>query len=167
MWVLILSELVVFGAFFAAFAFARALHPVEFNAAQAHLDRLAGGINTMVLLTSGLFAALAVKARARGSVARCRLWLAGAALGGLAFMAVKLVEYADKAAQGIGMDTDTFFTLFYLMTGFHFLHVALGLVFLAVVAWKCSLENVETGTAFGHMVDLIWVLLYPLVYLIR
>ena len=167
MWVLILSELVVFGAFFAAFAFARALHPDAFNASQAHLDRLLGGINTMVLLTSGLAAALAVQARAEGRVTACRLWLGGAALGGIAFMAVKLVEYADKAAQGIGIETDTFFTLFYLMTGFHFLHVALGIVFLGVVAWRCSLENVETGTAFWHMVDLIWVLLYPLVYLIR
>lgn len=167
MWVLILSELVVFGAFFASFAFARALHPAAFNASQAHLDRLLGGVNTMVLLTSGLAAALAVRARADGKIRNCRLWLGGAALGGFAFMAVKLVEYADKASQGIGIETDTFFTLFYLMTGFHFLHVALGIVFLGIVAWRCSLENVETGTAFWHMVDLIWVLLYPLVYLIR
>ena len=167
MWVLILSELVVFGAFFAAFAVARALHPAEFNASQAHLDRLAGGINTMVLLTSGLAAALAVKARSQGRVTLCRLWLAGAGVGGLVFMGVKLAEYADKAAQGIGMETDTFFTLFFLMTGFHLLHVALGLIILGIVAWRCSLENVETGTAFWHMVDLIWVLLYPLVYLIR
>lgn len=167
MWVLILSELVVFGAFFIAFASARAFHPVAFNASQAHLDRLLGGINTMILLTSGLAAALAVQARAANKVRTCRLWLAGSALGGFAFMAIKAVEYADKAAQGIDIDTDTFFTLFYLMTGFHVLHVVLGIVFLGVVAWRCSLENVETATAFWHMVDLIWVLLYPLVYLIR
>lgn len=167
MWVLILSELVVFGCFFGGFAFARVFHPAEFNASQAHLDRLLGGINTMVLLTSGLAAALAVRARSRERILACRLWLAAAAVGGVAFMAVKLVEYADKAAQGITIDTDTFFTLFFLMTGFHFLHVALGLVILGVVGWRCSLENVETGTAFWHMVDLIWVLLYPLVYLIR
>ncbi len=167
MWVLILSELVVFGAFFAAFAVARAMDPAAFNASQAHLDRLAGGVNTMVLLTSGLAAALAVKTRSEGRITACRLWLATAGIGGVVFMGVKLAEYADKASQGIGLETDTFFTLFFLMTGFHFLHVALGLVFLGVVAWRCSIENVETGTAFWHMVDLIWVLLYPLVYLIR
>lgn len=82
-------------------------------------------------------------------------------------MGVKLAEYADLAAQDIGLETNSFFTLFFLMTGFHALHVFLGLVFLAVAGWWCSRENVETVTAFWHMVDLIWVLLYPLVYLIR
>ncbi len=167
MWVLILSELVVFGAFFVAFSVSRVLHPAMFLAGQAKLDRLAGGVNTMLLLTSGLAAALAVSACAAGDTRRCRRWLAGAGLLGVGFLGVKLAEYAGKASQGIGIDTDTFFTLFYLMTGFHAAHVILGLVILAVVAWKPSLENAETGAAFWHMVDLIWVLLYPIVYLIR
>lgn len=166
-WVLILSELVVFGAFFAAFAVSRALHPVLFLADQLYLDRVAGGVNTMLLLTSGLAAALAVNARVGGEIRRCRLWLAGAALLGLGFLGVKLAEYSVKAAQGFGIETDTFWTLFYLMTGFHAAHVALGLVIMAIVAWKPSLENVETCVSFWHMVDLIWVLLYPIVYLIR
>jgi nitric oxide reductase NorE protein len=167
MWVLILSELVVFGAFFAAFSVSRALHPVLFLADQLRLDRLAGGVNTMLLLTSGLAAALAVNARAGGDIRRCRRWLGGAALLGLGFLVVKGMEYADKASQGLGIETDTFWTLFYLMTGFHAAHVILGLIILGIVAWKPSLDNVETGTAFWHMVDLIWVLLYPIVYLIR
>ncbi|BAE51745.1 cytochrome c oxidase subunit 3 [Paramagnetospirillum magneticum] len=167
MWVLILSELLVFGAFFAAFSVSRVLHPAMFLADQLRLDRLAGGVNTMLLLTSGLAAALAVNARAAGDIRRCRLWLGGAALLGLGFLGVKFAEYADKAAQGFGIESDTFWTLFYLMTGFHAAHVILGLVILGIVAAKPSRENVETGAAFWHMVDLIWVLLYPIVYLIR
>jgi len=167
MWVLIISELLVFGAFFAGFSAARVLHPLEFAASQARLDRLAGGINTMLLLSSGLCAALGSRARMLEDIRACRRWLMAAAALGCGFLIVKGVEYADKAAHGISIETDSFFTLFYLMTGFHALHVVLGLVILAVVGWKCSLENVETGTAFWHMVDLIWVLLYPIVYLIR
>jgi nitric oxide reductase NorE protein len=121
----------------------------------------------MILLSSGLAAALGVHAMEHGKTLACRLWLALAGSLGLGFLAVKASEYADKAAHGISMDTDDFFTLFYLMTGFHALHVVLGIVILVVVGWKCSVENVETGTSFWHMVDLIWVLLYPIVYLIR
>jgi nitric oxide reductase NorE protein len=167
MWILIISELLVFGAFFAGFSVDRALHPMAFAASQAHLNRITGGINTMILLSSGICAALALRSRSDGNVRRCRLWLGGAAGLGLAFLLVKGHEYANEAAQGMSIDTDSFFTLFYLMTGFHALHVVLGLIILAVVAWRCSPDNIETGTAFWHMIDLIWVLLYPIVYLIR
>ncbi len=167
MWVLILSELFVFGAFFAGFSVDRAMHPALFAASQARLDRVAGGVNTMLLLSSGLAAAIALRNRSEGNVKACRWWLGGAVTLGVGFLAIKIMEYADNAALGITMETDDFFTLFYLMTGFHGLHVVLGIVILAIVGWKCSSENVETGTAFWHMVDLIWVLLYPIVYLIR
>jgi nitric oxide reductase NorE protein len=167
MWVLIISEILVFGAFFCAFSAERAWHAAAFAADQRHLDRLAGGANTMILLTSGFLAANGCRMAALGRVKACRLWLMGASLLGLAFLTVKGFEYAGEFAQGFGMETSPFFTLFYLMTGFHALHVVLGMVILGVVGWKCSLENVETGTAFWHMVDLIWVLLYPILYLIR
>ena len=167
MWILILSELLVFGAFFIAFSGARVAQPALFDASQARLDRLMGGINTMVLISSGYLAALAVQSRAEERTGRSRLLLGGAMAGGGLFLAVKLIEYGDKAAHGIGIDSNTFFTLFYLMTGFHSLHVVLGMVILGVVAWKNSLENLETGVAFWHMVDLVWIILYPLVYLIR
>lgn len=167
MWILIISELLVFGAFLSGFSVMRALHPVAFAASQAHLNRITGGINTMILLSSGACAAMALRARAEAGVRRCRFWLAGAGGLGAAFLSVKGYEYADEAAQGMSIDTDSFFTLFYLMTGFHALHVVLGLVILAIVSWRCDQDDVETGTAFWHMVDLIWVLLYPIVYLIR
>ena len=93
--------------------------------------------------------------------------LLGAAMAlGLVFVAIKLAEYMAKAQAGIGLETDTFFTLYFLLTGFHLLHVVLGIVILAAVALSDSVENLKTGTAFWHMVDLVWVVMYPLIYLI-
>jgi nitric oxide reductase NorE protein len=166
-WILILSELAAFGAFFIAFAGARLAQPELFHTAQAELDRFLGAVNTLVLMTSGLGAALAVRARLDGAIGRCRWWLLGAILLGLVFLAIKLLEYADKIGRGLTLTTNNFFELYYLMTGFHALHVVMGIVILGIVAWKASIENVETGTAFWHMVDLIWVMLFPIVYLIR
>ena len=167
MWLLIASELLVFGAAFLAFAVARVLQPEVFAQSQDMLDRLAGAINTMVLITSGLFAALAVNAGHRGRATTARLWIAAAITLGIVFLAVKWREYADKAAHGIDIDTNTFFTLYYLTTGFHALHVVFGIVILAIVGWRNTPENLETGAAFWHMVDLIWVILFPLIYLMR
>jgi nitric oxide reductase NorE protein len=167
MWVLILSEMVAFGLFFMAFAVARVMHPAEFAAGQAQLDPLLGGINTMVLVTSGWLMALAVRARGLGKVGSSRLLTVGAMLVGSLFVIVKLAEYGAKIQAGHGLDDDVFFTLYFLLTGFHFLHVLLGLAILGLVAWRNSLDNLETGAAFWHMVDLVWVVLYPLVYLVR
>ncbi|MCR6632297.1 MAG: cytochrome c oxidase subunit 3 family protein [Magnetospirillum sp.] len=167
MWVLIIGELAVFGAFFIGFGVARLLHPAMFHAGQAMLDVRLGGLNTLILVTSGWMAAKAVQARMAQGTAPARRWLAGAMALGACFLVVKGVEYADKAAHGITIETDTFFTLFYLMTGFHAMHVVMGLVVLAIVAWRNSVENLETGAAFWHMVDLIWLILFPIVYLVR
>jgi len=167
MWLLIWSELAVFGATFIGFSVARLIDPETFLHSQETLNRLLGAVNTMVLITSGYFAALAVNAQSRGKSTLARLWLLGAGLLGGVFLAVKFKEYGEKFAHGVGIETNTFYTLYFLLTGFHALHVVLGMVILAIVAWKNSLENLETGTAFWHMVDLIWVILFPLIYLMR
>ncbi|MBF0250094.1 MAG: cytochrome c oxidase subunit 3 family protein [Alphaproteobacteria bacterium] len=167
MWVLIWSELLVFGVALSGFAFARMLNPALFDESQAHLDRMLGGINTMVLVSSGFLAAMAVRARGDGGVRESRLWMVAAMAVGSIFLVVKVIEYSDKVAHGMNLHTNTFFTLYYLITGFHFMHVILGLIILAIVTWRNSLENLETGAAFWHMVDLIWVLIFPLIYLVR
>ncbi len=167
MWVLIGSELLVFGAGLIGLAGARLMQPELFAASQASLDRLTGTINTGVLLTSGFFAALAVAAIRQGRVQRARAWLAGAGALGLAFLVIKIFEYAEKAQAGIGLDTNDFFTLYYLLTGFHLAHVVFGLIILVVVGLSARLETIETGTAFWHMVDLVWVLIFPMIYLVR
>ena len=165
MWILILGELGVFGAFFVGFAVAHALNPPLFEASQARVDRVLGGIATIVLVTSGWAAAISLQRKRSGLSPRPAL--VGAMVLGLAFLGTKAFDYADKLAHGIDIDTNTFWTLYFLMTGFHALHVVLGIVILAIVCWRDSLENIETGSAFWHMVDLIWVIIYPLIYLLR
>ncbi|MCE8016999.1 cytochrome c oxidase subunit 3 family protein [Halomonas sp. MCCC 1A17488] len=167
MWVLILSEVVVFTAFFALYAWQRAGDVAGFNAAQQNLDPLMGGLNTLVLLTSGLCVALAVEAISAGGRRRARQWLAASMGLGVLFCVIKLVEYAGKFSAGISPETHLFFGYYYGLTAFHFAHVLFGLGLLALVSWRTSTENVETAAAFWHMVDLIWILLYPLVYLLR
>jgi len=167
MWVLIASELAVFGAGLAAFLAVRVTDPAGFAVAQDLLHRPAGAINTMILITSGFFAARAVAARADRNRRAARLWLGAAALGGGAFLAVKSGEYRDLIAEGVGTETHPFFTFYYLLTGFHAAHVLAGILILALIAWKDSHRNMETGVAFWHMVDLVWVLLFPVIYLLR
>lgn len=166
MWILIGSELAVFGGGLGAFLGARALDPETFAAGAATLDRTAGALNTLVLVTSGFCAAVAVRCAEAGRAAATRAWLASAAGLGLVFLLVKAREYADKAAHGIGIETDAFFTLYYLLTGFHALHVAAGMIILGLVAIRVTAAGVEAGAQFWHMVDLVWVLLFPVVYLL-
>ncbi len=167
MWVLIWSELVVFGVSFIGFAIAHVLQPDVFVQSQGSLNRFLGGINTMVLVTSGLCAALAVTAQHNGKQTQMRLWIGGAIILGCIFLWVKYLEYAEKFSQGIGLETNIFYTLYFLLTGFHAFHVIFGIVILVIVAWKNSNENLEIGATFWHMVDLIWIILFPLVYLLR
>ncbi|PCI33625.1 MAG: copper oxidase [Alphaproteobacteria bacterium] len=167
MWVLIWSELVVFGVSFIGFAVAHILQPEVFTQSQDSLNRVLGGINTMVLVTSGLCVALAVTAQQKGSQRLMRRWLAAAIVLGLVFLWVKFIEYGEKFSQGIGLETNTFYTLYFLLTGFHAFHVVFGIIILIIVGWKDSAENLEIGASFWHMVDLIWIILFPLIYLLR
>lgn len=167
MWVLILSELVVFGAFLLMFSVARIGDPHGFATDQMQLDRLVGGINTLILLSSGLLAVFAIRAVNAGNIFRCRIWLLLASLAGTVFLVIKLIEYTAKFDAGIGLESSTFFTLYFLITGFHALHVVMGIGILGVVALWPSRINVETGTAFWHMVDMVWVLVFPVIYLVR
>jgi nitric oxide reductase NorE protein len=166
-WVLIFSELAVFGLLLGAFAVARAVNPSVFAAGQALLDPALAALNTLVLVTSGWVAARGTLAARFDQKRASRLWLAVAIILGGAFVAIKLFEYANEIAAGAGLETSTFFTLYFLLTGFHLLHVVLGMVILAVVLGGADPNAVETGTSFWHMVDLVWVLMFPVVYLVR
>lgn len=167
MWVLIASELLVFGALLISFLSVRAMYPAGFAHDNALLDRTAAAINTIALVTSGFCAAMAVREREINQRKAARLWLLGAGSLGVVFLIVKGYEYWSKAALGIDIETSTFFTFYYLITGFHALHVVAGIVILALVAWADSLRNMEPAVAFWHMVDLVWVLLFPVIYILR
>lgn len=166
-WVLIFSELVAFGLFLGAFTVARAIHPAVFAAGQATLDSNLAGLNTVVLVTSGWAAARAANSARASERRTSRRWLLIAmALGGF-FIAIKLTEYGGEIGRGAGLETSPFFTLYFLLTGFHLLHVGLGIIILAVVCRRAEISGVETGTAFWHMVDLVWIVMFPILYLVR
>ncbi|WP_269586017.1 cytochrome c oxidase subunit 3 [Roseibium sp. Sym1] len=166
MWVLIVSELLVFGAGLAAFLGVRITDAAGFAAARVQLHPELAGINTLVLITSGFLAARALEARLAGNRTSARRCLLGAMALGAVFLAIKFHEFADLAGQGISTETHPFFTFYYLLTGFHAMHVLAGMAILGLVAWKDDAANIETGAAFWHMVDLVWVLLFPVIYLL-
>lgn len=166
MWVLIVSELLVFGAGLAAFMAVRVTDPNGFAEAQGLLNATAAGMNTVVLVTSGWFAALALRCCETGKIGRARGLLGAAMVLGVVFLVVKWLEYVAKSELGITFETHDFFLFYYMLTGFHAMHVIAGIVILALVAWKISSRNTEVGAAFWHMVDLVWVLLFPIIYLL-
>lgn len=167
MWILIVSELLVFGAGLLAFMAVRITDPAGFALAQDQLHRSAAGINTLVLVTSGYLAARAVSYADAGRIKATRWALFGAGGLGAVFLAIKFTEYAEKASLGIRPETHPFYTFYYLLTGFHAAHVVAGLVIFALLALHPTPRNVQVGTAFWHMVDLVWVLLFPVIYLLR
>lgn len=175
MWFFILAELLVFGVFFLAYAFARARNVELFNASQLELSQLSGAINTVLLITSSYFVVRAVDLVRHGHSRPAAYWLGAAMSCGGAFLALKLIELGGKMSAGITMSTNVFF-MFYIGLGFfHFMHVVLGMVILGAVtlkAWKGGYSaadhgGVETGAAYWHMVDLVWIVLFPLIYVLR
>jgi nitric oxide reductase NorE protein len=171
-WFFILAELLAFAVFFSAYAFARASHVEEFNLYQQTLDRNLGALNTLLLITGSWFVVLAVQAAHRDNRAAIgRNLLLGFLCGG-GFLVVKVFEYAAKFGAGISMSTNTFYIS---LTFFHFMHVILGMVILGIL-WVQARKGVygahdahglESGAAYWHMVDLLWIVLFPLVYVMR
>lgn len=166
LWILIASELAVFMAGVSVMVTLGLMDPAGFAAAQSQLDGRMAALNTVVLVTSGLFAAFAERDARLARPAAARRWLLLAALGGLIFLLVKAVEYARDIKAGIGIDSHPFFTFYYLLSGFHAAHVIAGVAVLLLVAIRARPEPVQAGAMFWHMVDLVWVLILPAVWLI-
>jgi nitric oxide reductase NorE protein len=174
-WIFILAELLVFAAFFAAYAFTRMQHVELFNQYQQQLDRRAALINTLALITSSYFVVRAVAAIRTDNRQSCINWLLGALGMGLVFLLVKGAEYAHHFGQGINLSTNTFYMFYLSLTFFHFMHVIMGMVILGAVALFARQgrynarehTGVESGASYWHMVDLVWLILFPLVYVMR
>lgn len=174
-WVFILAEMLAFAVFFASYAFARAHNVEMFNLYQQTLDRNAGAINTLLLVTGSWFVVLAVQAAHRDDSRRAARWIGLGFLCGAGFLAVKVFEYAAKFGAGISLSTNTFYMFYISLTFFHFMHVILGMVILAIL-WVRTRQGaygsrdahgLESGAAYWHMVDLLWIVLFPLVYVMR
>lgn len=174
-WFFIYAELLVFGALFMTYAVVRSNNLELFNESQLSLHPDFGVINTLLLITGSYFVVRAVQAIRFNHSRRCVHWLRLAIASGLLFVLLKGYEFYETASRGIGLSTNTFYTFYISMTFFHFMHVVLGLVILAAVMFKARAGGysdrdhvgVETGASYWHMVDLVWIILFPLVYLIR
>ncbi|MGQ4274094.1 cytochrome c oxidase subunit 3 [Terrihabitans sp. B22-R8] len=164
-WILILGEFGVFAILLVGFSVARFLDPAGFADGHTHLHPVLAGSNTFVLLTSGFLVALATARKRAGRAAAWPLVLAMAL--GVLFLAIKATEYAAMFGAGIGIETSTFFQLYFLITGFHALHIVFGIILLGIVGFGDDAENLETGAAFWHLLDVLWVLIFPVVYLLE
>ncbi|MGQ0709899.1 MAG: cytochrome c oxidase subunit 3 [Rhodoferax sp.] len=174
-WLIIGAEMLAFAILFLSYAVARSLDVAAFNASQAQLALHTGAINTVLLITGSWCVARAVAAARQDKRQRCVQWLLAALACGAGFVLLKSLEFADKFAAGLDLSTNTFFMFYFLLTGFHFLHVLVAMVFLGfllVLAWRGAYgahdtHALESGAAFWHMVDLLWIVLFPLVYVMR
>ena len=175
LWIFIFAEMLVFGVLFIAYAFSRAQNVALFNDSQLTLNRGFGAINTVVLITSSYFVVRGVAAIKKDLTRESAYWLSGALVLGGVFIGIKLVEFYEKFNAGISMSTNNFYMFYLSLTFFHLMHVLMGMVILATIiartrrgAYSAKQHTgVETGASFWHMVDFLWIILFPLVYVIR
>ncbi|MCA0418339.1 MAG: cytochrome c oxidase subunit 3 family protein [Proteobacteria bacterium] len=158
LWILVWSELIVFGALLGAFLLIGWLDPPALAAFHRELDLPLAGLATATLLTSGFFAARAASGR------KSRRGLVLAALGGFAFCALKLVAFSHEL-PALTASESRLFELYLLITGFHLAHVLFVAILLLMVAWRPAPRPVETVTTIWHLVDLVWLLILPVIYL--
>jgi nitric oxide reductase NorE protein len=169
------ADMMVFGLFFVTFMAERRKNVGLFELSRQALDINLGGINTLILLTSSWFVVQAVQAAKANRVRQVAWLLALAAMCGGAFITLKIVEYSDKLSHGISMLTNDYYMFYFIFTSIHMMHVVGGTVMLIVLANKAragayhsaNTKGLESGALFWHMVDLLWIVLFPLLYLMR
>lgn len=173
MWFFVIGDLWIFTAYFACYMVDRSRNLELFLHGQQQLSQGAGVVNTVILLTSSLFVALATHAMRAGRMAAAQQLVALGGVCGVGFLAIKAFEWIPKISAGITPGSNAFFMYYYMMAGLHLCHVILGLIILTVV-WRDlryaaapSAELMETGATYWHMVDLLWIVLFALLYLVR
>ena len=173
-WIFILGDMLVFAVLFGVYLYYRDLDVATFRAGSAQTDPVLGTLNTLLLLTSSWFVACAVKLTRTAEASRATGFLAGGIGCGTAFAGVKALEYSAKVEAGFTIQTDYFFMLYYFLTGVHMLHVLVGIAVLSFLLNR-SRQPIETeddrrvfesGGAYWHMVDLLWIVLFALLYLV-
>ena len=173
-WGLIALEVITFAIAIISLVASGKAEPEAFQASRQLLNPTFGLINTIFLLTSGYFMAASVKQRHLGNSARTKQLLLLTLIGGILFLILKSVEYQDKLSHGLTIRYDTFFTYYWLLTVFHVIHVIAGIIILLFLYFregsakpKINQEDYEAGACFWHMCDLIWLLLFPALYLLH
>lgn len=181
-WIIVYVELLTFGVLFVGYAFSRRVHLQMFNDSQLLLNKNIGVINTLLLITSSLFIVKAIQkiknmtheTRYEASTIASK-WLLSSMVFGILFLVLKLTEFSHIFSQGITLSTNIFFMFYLLLTMFHFMHVFLGVIILFNLYQKTKIQGynreehrgLETGAIYWHLVDLLWIVLFPLVYILR
>jgi cytochrome c oxidase subunit 3 len=184
MWVFIAQEILFFGGLFCTYTVYRFSYPTAFAQASHHLDVTLGAINTAVLIGSSLTMALAVHGAQLGRRFTQTLFLVLTMALGSVFLGIKTIEYGHKFHEHLvpgasfvfegDPHAQIFFSLYFVMTGLHALHMIVGIAILAVLTWQASrgaydghyYSPVERTGLYWHFVDIIWIFLFPLLYLI-
>ena len=181
-WIIIYVELITFALLFLGYAFSRRADIQLFNDSQLLLNQTAGFINTFILITSSYFVVKAVnnmKSMTQESYKKFNIkaskWLLFAIMCGVTFLMIKITEFSHIFGEGITLSTNKFFMFYLFLTIFHFMHVLLGSVILFNIYQKTKIygytpddyRGFETGASYWHMVDLLWIVLFPLIYIIR
>jgi cytochrome c oxidase subunit III len=183
MWLFLVTEIVLFGGLFIGYSYMRTRYPAEFHVAGAELNTVMGVTNTVVLLTSSLTMVLSIVAMQRGEKNRAISLVGSTVALGTVFLVIKAFEWASKFHHGLypsaahlgtlPLGEQVFFGLYFTMTGLHGLHVLIGTVVLAVMARMVASDRIrpdryivlENGGLYWHLVDVIWIFLFPLFYL--
>ncbi len=174
-WMVIIVEIVTFAAGLTAFSVQR-ISNIELFRESAHLLNQGFALaNTIILISGGYFMAMAISKLKKNDNRASSAWTLAAVFSGLGFLLLKGLEYYQKLEHGIGLEYNQFFNFYWLLTGFHYLHVFLGTMILLVMYFKIKKNiynkdnflDVETSAAFWHMCDLIWLLLFAVLYLIK
>jgi nitric oxide reductase NorE protein len=176
-WVFITADVCMFGLFFTIFIWERFHKVALFEQSRQLLDPNIGLLNTLFLLTSSWFMVGAVHSAREGRHQAVLLFLALTMLAGSGFAVSKIIEYSHKAHMGISMLTNDFFMYYFIFTGIHYLHFWIGMLVLGILWFKarrCPVPSdrecllwIESGGCYWHMVDLLWLVLFPLLYLLK
>jgi cytochrome c oxidase subunit III len=183
-WLFISTEIILFGGLFLLYSMYRLKNPADFHAGSLELNRILGTLNTLILITSSLTVALAIAALGNGRPGTSALFVAATIACAFGFLIVKAFEWAAKFHHGLypnakvllslSRGENLFFGLYYLMTGLHALHVLVGIGVLSVMLIRVLRGTITTGNPiylvnsglYWHLVDIIWIFLFPLFYLI-
>ncbi|WNC73792.1 cytochrome c oxidase subunit 3 [Thalassotalea psychrophila] len=171
-WLFIIGDMLVFTALFVSYAMQRSDQVTLFTHSQTMLNQSFGVINTLLLLTGSLFVVLALHSARNGYKRALTRFLLLAISTGLLFFIVKIFEYSEKISQGYNLLSNDFFMYYFMLTGIHLLHVcvAIGVLIFLLCRYHHGdndIRNLESGGVIWHMVDLLWIVLFPLIYLIK
>ena len=184
MWLFLFTEILLFGGMFLLYSVYRSKNPLDFHQAAFELSTVAGTINTLILITSSLTMALSISAIQKGDKKLSKAFLIMTIIFGLLFLVIKYFEWGAKFQHGIYPNSPElldreqgeilFFSLYFIMTGLHGLHVLIGIFLLSFMLFFMVRETIgqndfiklENSGLYWHLVDIVWIFLFPLFYLV-